>query len=72
MLTLLFVWPSGVRSDGCWQLIDARATCLVQLREMNDRLWWTQTLPMLAVFASGYVVVGVLAVREWRRHRGRS
>jgi hypothetical protein len=30
-------------------------------------LRWTQTLPMLVFFASGYVVVGALAVRRLRR-----
>jgi hypothetical protein len=70
VLAVLLFWPSCVRSEGCWRLVDASADCLAQLAEANDRLWWTQTLPMLAFFASGYIVVGLIAVRRWRRSRG--
>jgi hypothetical protein len=69
VVAILLFWPSGVQSNGCWRLVDAPPDCLLQLREVNDRLWLTNTLPMLAVIAGGYLLVGALAVRTWRTRR---
>lgn len=65
---LLLLWPSGVNTPGCMQLITP-ADCLAQATVMNDRLLWTQTLPMLVFIASGSVVVGALAYRRLRSPR---
>lgn len=69
VVAMLLFWPSGVRSDGCWRLVDASAACLAQLADLNDRLWWTQTLPTMVFLSSGYVIVGAFAVRRLLRSR---
>lgn len=67
---LLLLWPSGVETPGCMHLVTPTADCLQQAADMSDRLWWTQTMPLLLLVASGYVVVVVLAVRRLRARRG--
>lgn len=67
----LLLWPRSLPGAGCWRLVDPPAGCLDELVRLNDGIWWTQTLPMLAFFASGYVILGLLALREWRRSRAR-
>lgn len=63
----LLVWPWALPAPGCWQIVDPPAGCLEDLARANDSIWRTQTLPMLAFFASGYVIVGLLAFRRRRR-----
>lgn len=70
LLVVLF-WPWGLPGAGCWRLVDPPVRCLAQLAEANERLWLTQTVPMLAVFASGYLVVALLALRRVRRSKER-
>jgi hypothetical protein len=67
VLAALLLWPGGVQTPGCMQHISPSADCLAQLAGANDRLWWSQTLPSLVFFASGYVVMGALGVRRVRR-----
>lgn len=69
VVAVLLLWPLSLPGNGCWRLVDPPARCLAELAYLNDRIWWTQTLPLLAFFASGYVIVGLLAVRRWRRSR---
>ena len=65
VIAVLLLWPSGVGSEtGCWRLVDAPPACLAHLAELNDRRWWTQTLPMIAFLSSGHLVVGVYAARR--------
>lgn len=68
-LAVLFIpGTAGSFEPGCWKAVGAPPACLAELAALNDRIWWT-TVPMLLVFASGYVVIGVAAIREWRRSR---
>ncbi len=69
VLAVLLLWPGGVQTPGCMRAVNASADCLAQAALANDRVWWTQTLPMLVLFASGYVVVGAFAHRLLRRTR---
>jgi hypothetical protein len=69
VVVALLVWPWSLPATGCWRLVDPPAGCLAELAQVNDRIWWTQWLPMLGFFASGYVIAGVLAIRRWRRSR---
>lgn len=69
VVALLLFWPSGSNVGGCWRLVGASDACLAELDALNTRMWWTQTLPMLMLFASGYVVVGVMAFRRAVRTR---
>jgi prepilin signal peptidase PulO-like enzyme (type II secretory pathway) len=69
VLAVLLFWPAGVQTPSCMKQISRSADCLAQVAVANDRLWWTQTLPMLVFFASGYVVVGALALRRLRSPR---
>jgi hypothetical protein len=71
VLAVLLLWPSGVDTPGCAHLVTPSAACLGQLADLNDRAWWTRTLPLLAFVASGYVVLAVAAARHRRRSRGR-
>ena len=66
---VVLFWPWSLPEPGCWQLVDAPAHCQVELAASNERVWWTQTVPMLAFLASGYIIIGALAAR--RRLRGR-
>lgn len=67
-LAVLLFWPSGVETPGCAQIVTPSAACLAQLADMNDRAWWTRTVPLLLFLASGYVVLAVLTLR--RRQKG--
>ncbi len=69
VVAVLLLWPWSLPATGCWRLVKPPASCLAELAQVNDRIWWTQTLPMLAFFASGYVIVSLLAIRRWRRSR---
>lgn len=69
VVAVLLLWPWSLPATGCWRLVDPPAGCLAELAHVNDRIWWTQTLPMLAFLASSYVIVGLLAIRRWRRSR---
>jgi len=69
VLAVLLFWPGGVQTPGCMQHINPSADCLAQLTTANDRLWWTQTLPLLVFLASGYVAVAAFALRRRRRSR---
>lgn len=69
VVTVLLLWPRSVPSGGCWGLVEPPAGCLAELAQLNERVWWTQTLPILLFFAVGYVVVGLLAIRHRRRSR---
>ena len=60
----LLFWPVSLPATGCWRLVDPPAGCLAELAHVNDRIWGTQTLPMLVFFASGYVIVGLLDIRR--------
>ena len=66
VLVGLVFWPSSPSTGGCWRSVQPTAGCLAQQAEAHDREWWTQTLPMLVFFASGYMVVGAMAVRRLR------
>ena len=69
-LAVLFIpGTAGSFEPGCWKAVGAPPACLAELAALNDRIWWTHTVPILLVFASGYVVIGVAAIREWRRAR---
>ena len=64
VVAVLLLWPWSLPATGCWRLVDPPAGCLAELAQMNGRIWWTQTLPMLAFFASGYAIVGLFAIRR--------
>ena len=68
LIALLFV-PWDLPQVPCARQVGASAACLAQLAERNDRAWWTQTLPVLAICASGYVVVALLTLRHIRHAR---
>jgi prepilin signal peptidase PulO-like enzyme (type II secretory pathway) len=61
--------PWGLEPVPCARLVGASAECLAQLAARNDRVWWTQTLPMLAAIAGGYLVIILLALRHIRHAR---
>ncbi len=65
VVALFLPWSLPV--SGCWRLVDPPADCLNQLADANDRVWWTQTVPLLLLSASGYDVVGLMAIRRRRR-----
>jgi hypothetical protein len=68
VFAIVLLWPGAIRpGGGC--VVDAPPACLAQLREANERLWWTNTVPGLAVMAGGYFVVGAVAIRTWRQRR---
>lgn len=57
VVVAVLVWPGNINMPGCAHHIEPSPGCLERLAAYNDRLWWTETLPRLAVFASGYVVI---------------
>lgn len=61
-----FLPPDLRMTSGCWRLVAPPPGCMDQLANLNDRRWWTLTLPLLVFISSGYVVLAILAVR--RRH----
>ncbi len=69
VVAVLLLWTRSLPATGCWRLVDPPADCLADLAQVNAQVWWMQTLPMLAFFTSGYVIVGLLAIRRWRRKR---
>lgn len=69
VVAVFVYWPWPLPDEGCARLILRPPACDATLAQLNDRIWWTQTLPMLAFVASGYVIVGMLAIRQWRRRR---
>ena len=67
VLAIVLVWPGQSQTPGCASAVTASADCLIQVKAMNDRIWWTSTLPILVVVASGYLVIAALALGG-RRH----
>lgn len=67
VLAVLVFWPWSLPVGGCWRTVAPPAGCLAQLVEANDRVWRAQTLPMLVFLASGYAVVGLMAIRLRRQ-----
>ena len=59
--------PGVIQSDGCWRTVGGGATpeCLGELAAVNDRIWWTRTLPMLLFLSSGYLLIATVALRRW-------
>ena len=53
------LWTAFV-ADGLWS----------QLAEANAQSGWTQMLPVILFAVGGYILIGVLAVRE--RHRNQA
>ena len=68
-LTLVLV-PGQVNTPGCMPHINPSPACQALLTELNDRLWWTHSLPILAFLSSGYLVGVADLIRRLRRPRG--
>ena len=66
---IVLFWPGSVQTPGCLHHISPSADCLAQAGVENDRLWWTQTLPMLLTIAAGDGAVAVIALLSVRRRR---
>jgi hypothetical protein len=65
------VFAGGVvQTPGCMQKITLSPECSALAAQMNDRAWWAHNLPILAICATGYVAVALLALRQIRRNRG--
>jgi len=69
LVGLLFV-PWDLPAIPCARLVGASVACLAQVAERNDRVWWTQTLPSIAVGIGGYAVLALLTFRHNHRSRG--
>jgi hypothetical protein len=70
VVAIVFLWPGQVQTPGCASSVTPSMDCLDQMHAMNDRTWWTNTVPLLLLIASGYVVIASLALRA-RRHPDR-
>ncbi len=70
VLVGLLLVPWDLPAVPCARLVGASAACLAQVAERNDRAWWTQTLPSIAVGIGGYAVLALLAIRYNHRTRG--
>jgi hypothetical protein len=63
--------PTNLPSNGCWRLVGAPPECLAAVAALNDRVWWTRTLPMLVFLSSGYLIIAAVAwCRRFRRPVG--
>ena len=69
VVVILLFWPSAAQTPGCMSKIDPLTGCVDLLAAMNDRVRWYQTVPLLVVMGSGYVLILGLALRSWRRRR---
>jgi hypothetical protein len=67
---IVLVWPGSVQTPGCLHAINPSADCLAQAGVESDRVWWTQTLPVLVIIAAGYVGVASIALLSVHRRRG--
>lgn len=63
------LWPANVNTPGCIRAVAPTAACLDELTAYNNHLWWTDTLPRLAVLGGGYVVIAAPVIRRWARAR---
>lgn len=70
VVAVLLNVPGSTQSEGCWRTVGGGASpeCLAELAAVNDRIWWTRTLPMLLFLSSGYFVIAMVALRR-RVHR---
>jgi hypothetical protein len=73
VLAVVFFAGGVVQTPGCMQKITLSPECSALAAQMADRAWWAHDLPILAICATGYVVVALLAlrhIRHARRNRG--
>ena len=72
VVAIILFYPVGAlvpRPAGCWTTVGHGAECDAELRALNDRVWWGETVPLLAFIAFGYVAVVLVAIGA-KRLRG--
>ncbi len=70
VLLTSFLVPGQVDTPGCMQHINPSPSCQALVTELNHRIWWTNSLPILAFQSSGYLVGAAVLIRRLRRPRG--
>ena len=65
---------STLATPSCAHLVSPPPSCAAELAAENDRVWVTQTLPLILVLLAGYGVialVGFAGARRGSRENGR-
>lgn len=62
---------STLATPSCAHLVSPPPSCAAELAAENDRVWVTQTLPLILVLLAGYGVIALVGFARARRRGSR-